>query len=150
MNCEKGETMKKLAAVAAVFCLAWAFGVVSARCAEITPGDVAGKPDVFLKVVQEPNPLLLGHWGCTHTTTHFKSGETSKEPVEYWLVKVGDRHALHFYRFKRSQDKKYKGWREWTVKGDEITSPEIVIFVKDGAVHYQWKNDKPTPMTRIE
>jgi hypothetical protein len=143
--------MKKLAFAAAVFCVVWAHSVVTARSAEIKPGDVSGTPEVFLKVVQQPNPVLLGHWGCTHTTTVFKTGDTFKEPIEYWLLKVGDRYAIHFYRFKHGKEKKYKGWREWTVKGDEIASPpEISIFVKDGEVFYQWKNDQPTKMTRIE
>lgn len=143
--------MKKLAVAAAVFCLAWAYFVVAVLGAEISRGDVSGKPEVYAKVVQQPNPVLLGHWGCTHTTKVFKTGEIFTEPIEYWLLKVEDRYALYFYRYKHGKEKKYRGWREWTVKTDEISSPpEISIFAKDGAVYYQWKDDKPTQMTRIE
>jgi len=27
---------------------------------------------------------------------------------------------------------------------------DVEISVKESAVHYQWKNDKPTKMTRID
>jgi hypothetical protein len=136
--------------IAAVFCLAWVSCVLTALGAEITSQDVSGTPEVYVKVVQEPNPLLLGHWGCIHTTTVAKTGDTFKEPIEYWLLKVGDRYAAHFYRLKQGGVKKYKGWREWTLKGDEIvTGTDVSIFVKDGDVYYAWKTDKPTKMTRI-
>lgn len=142
--------MKRIAIASAVLVLAWAHCVAMATSAEITAADVSGKPDVLMKVAQEPNPLLLGHWACTHTTTVFKTGETFKEPIEYWLLKVEGGYALYFYRFKRGHEKKYRGWREWTLKGDEIiNSPYLTIFVKDGGVYYQWKNDNPTQMTRL-
>ncbi|MHC1744382.1 MAG: hypothetical protein AB9873_15295 [Syntrophobacteraceae bacterium] len=143
--------MKKLAVVAIVFCLAWVHAVSTGRCAEISSGDVASKPDVFMRVVQEPNPLLLGHWGCTHTTTVAKTNEKYQEPIEYWLLKVDGKYAVYFYRFKQGKEKRYRGWREWYLKGDEISAPpQISIFVKGSDVYYQWKDDPPTRMTRIE
>jgi hypothetical protein len=36
---------------------------VTAFAAEIKPSDVAGTPGVYCKLVKEPNPALLGHFG---------------------------------------------------------------------------------------
>ncbi|MCU0574568.1 MAG: hypothetical protein MUC41_16475 [Syntrophobacteraceae bacterium] len=117
----------------------------------IRPGDVAGAPDPPMTVAQEPNPLLLGHWGCTHVTTVLKTGEKFNEPIEYWLVKKGDQYGLYFYRHKRGGEKRYRGWRAWTINGDRIVSEVgVTIFVKDGEVYYDWKSDPPTRMTRLD
>ena len=121
------------------------------RASQIRPGDVAGDPDPPMTVAQEPNPLLLGHWGCTHVTTVFKTGEKFNEPIEYWLVKKGDQYGLYFYRHKRGGEKRYRGWRGWTINGDRIVSEVgVTIFVRDGEVYYDWKSDPPTRMTRLD
>ncbi len=143
--------MKKLIGLAVFACFLAGLSLGSGRAAEISLRDVAGVPDPPMKVLQEPNPLLLGHWGCTHTTTVFKTGEKFKEPIEYWLVKKGDQYGLYFFRNKRGGMRKYRGWREWTLKGDRIvTEVGVSIFVKDGEVYYEWKNDPPTRMSRLE
>jgi hypothetical protein len=124
---------------------------VTALAAEISPSDVAGTPDVYCKVVKEPNPALLGHFGCAHRTLNEKTNEYSMEPIEYWLVKVGEKYALYFHRVKDGTGKKFRGWRKWYLEGDRINSGEgAEIFVKNGDVHYGWKNDKPTKMTRMD
>jgi len=119
--------------------------------AEIRPSDVAGKPDVFCALDKEPNPALLGHYGCVHRKLNEKTNEYAMEPIEYWLVKFGDKYGLYFYRVKDGKGPKYRGWRKWYIKGDKINSGESSeVFVKDGAIYYGWRNDKPTQMTRIE
>lgn len=141
--------MKKFCVAVAAFCFVFGLALSTARSAEITPTDIASKPNVFMKVSQEPNPLLLGHWGCTNVVT--KSGDTFAEPIEYWLLKVDGKYALYFFRYKPSARKEYRGWREWYLKGDEISAPpEISIFVKGNEVYFQWKGDSPTKMMRID
>ena len=117
---------------------------------QIRPEDVAGDPDPPMKVLRKPDPLLLGHWRCTHITTVVKTDEKFKEPIEYWLLEKGDRYGLYFYRHKRGGEKRYRGWRGWTIDGDRIVSDVgVTIFVKDGEVYYEWKKDPPTKMTRV-
>lgn len=127
------------------------YAATTVLAADIKPSDVAGKPDVYCKVVKEPNPALLGHFGCVHKKLDEKTNEYSMEPIEYWLVKAGDQYAVYFYRVKDGKGKTYRGWRKWYLEGDRINTGESgEIFVKDGDVYYGWKNDKPTKMTRIE
>ncbi|MHC1727167.1 MAG: hypothetical protein AB9866_14370 [Syntrophobacteraceae bacterium] len=143
-----------------VLCLSLLFLIISvapgtgaaARPDGITPGDVAGKPDKFCKVIKEPNPLLLGGWKGVHENFRPKLGAFQKEPVEFYVKKVDGRYAIYFYRFKKESDeKKFRGWREWEIDGDQIRSGTGVrIFVKDGGVYYSWVNDTPTQLTRHE
>ena len=132
-------------------CMLLVFSASVVLGAEIKPSDVAGKPNVFCTVVNEPNPVLLGHYGCVHKKVDEKTHEHAMEPIEYWLVKVGDQYGLYFYRVKDGKGRKLRGWRKWYLRGDKITSggdPEI--FTKDGEVYYKWKFNKPTKMTPIE
>lgn len=140
--------MKRWAIMGCMLLLS-AASLVSA--AEIKPSDVAGKPTVFCKVVKEPNPVLLSHFGCVHRTRDPKTDNVAMEPIEYWLLKIGDQYGLYFYRVKDGKGKKLRGWRKWYLEGDRINSGESAeIFVKDGEIYYGWKNDKPTKMTRID
>lgn len=118
----------------------------------ISRADIAGGPSKFCKVIKEPDPALLGGWKCVHQNFHPKLARYQKEPIQYYLAKYGDRYAIYFYRFKKEADGAvYRGWRDFTIDGDRIYSKTGVrFFLKDGAVHYSWKNDKPTPMSRIE
>jgi hypothetical protein len=131
--------------------LTWAgVGQIGELRPQISPQDVAGKPDPPMKVAREPNPLLLGHWGCRHITRVMKTGETFEEPVEYWLVQKDGQYGLFFYRDKKRKMKQYRGWRDWTLDGDRIVSEVgVSIFVRDGEVYYEWKNDPPTRMSRV-
>ncbi len=132
-------------------CLLLAWAAVTVLAAEIKPSDVAGTPNVFCKVIKEPNPALLGHFGCVHQTVSKVTNRVVMEPIEYWLVKVGDRFALYFHRVKDGKGKTYRGWRKWYLEGDRINSGVgAEVFVKDGDVYYGWKNDKPTKMTPME
>ena len=53
--------------------------------------DVAGTPSVYCKVVKEPNPALLGHVGGVHKKPDERTNGYSISPVEYRLVKAGDK-----------------------------------------------------------
>jgi hypothetical protein len=132
-------------------CILLVFSVSAVFGGEIKPSDVAGKPNVFCTVVNEPNPVLLGHYGCVYKMVNEKTHEHTMEPVEYWLVKLEGQYGLYFYRVKDGKGTKFKGWRKWYLRGDKITSGgDPLIFSKDGDVYYQWKFDKPAKMTRIE
>ena len=116
----------------------------------ISSADVSGKPDVFCKVIKEPDPLLLGGWKCVHHGYDIKLHKYTDQPAEYWLVKYGNQYGLYFYRVK-ADTKPYKGWRECTINGTAITSRTgFSITVKDGEVYYNWGGDKSTKMTRTE
>jgi hypothetical protein len=113
------------------------------------PMDFAGKPTVYCNVSQEPDPHLLGGWKCIFPL-HLENGELDTNPAEYWLVKDGDRYALYFDRRARNGRKRYFGWKDWTVSGSEITSGTGVrIFAQNGEVFFQWKDERPAKMTRI-
>lgn len=117
----------------------------------ITRADIVG-PDKFCTVLKQPDPALLGGWKCVHENYVSKLAEYRPEPVQFYLAKFGDRYALYFYRSKKATDQEtYHAWKEWKIDGDQITSSTGVrFFVKDGAVYYSWKDDKPTQMSRIE
>jgi len=112
--------------------------------------DVAGEPTVYCKVVEEPDPLLMGGWKCGYNRGLANSQEYDFNPIAYWLVKKDDKYALYFYRATRGGAKRYVGWRAWTINGGEIYSDTGVRFVaKDGAVYYVWNNQAPEKMTRF-
>jgi hypothetical protein len=137
--------------LAITLCLLLTCAATTVLAAEIRPSDVAGKPSVYCSVSKEPNPVLLGHYGCVHRKLNEKTNQYVMEPIEYWLVKFGDKYGLYFYRVKDGKGKKYSGWRKWYLKGDKINSGESSeVFVEDGDIYYGWRNDKPTKMTRIE
>lgn len=118
---------------------------------EIKPSDMSGKPTEYCTLMKAPNPALLGHYSCVHRKHNEKVDEYVMEPIEYWLVKQGDKYAIFFYRIKDGKGKKYTGWRNWYIEGDRIHNGQFLkIFVKDGDVYYQWKFNQPTKMTRIE
>jgi len=140
--------MKKFATAMSILLVCAASNVLAA---EIKPSDVAGPPNVYCTLVAVPDAALLGHYGCVHRKHNEKTDDYVMEPVEYWLVKFGDKYGLYFYRVKDGKGRKLKGWRKWYVRGDKITSgDDPTIFTKDGDVYYQWRLDTPTKMTRIE
>jgi hypothetical protein len=118
----------------------------------ISASDVAGAPTEYCKVLKEPDPAFLGGWKVVYNRYVPKTAEYMKDFVEFYLVKHGDKYGIYFYRAKsEGEEKIYRGWREWTINGDEIFSETGVKFIaKDGQAFYSWKNDKPVQMTRIE
>jgi hypothetical protein len=144
---ETEETMKQVSGVVllSLLFLSALLGVAGAE-----PPDEAGKPTVYCKVVQEPNPQLLGGWKCVFPL-HLENGELDTNPAKYWLVKEGDRYALYFDRIARNGRKRYSGWKDWTIRATEIDSGTGVrIYTEDGAVFLRWKDDMPAKMTRID
>jgi hypothetical protein len=111
-------------------------------------GGATGKPDVFCKVVKEPDPLLMGSWKCMFER-RLDEGGYETNPAEYRLIKYEDKYALYFYRVSRGGKKQFMGWREWTIDGTQITSDTGVrIFVDKGEVFFAWQDGKPVKMTR--
>lgn len=143
----------------AAVCLALAVLFTVAACAVaaesapkgISQADMAGKPTVFATVKNPPDPQLLGGWKCTWERFRSKSAEYETNPVEYFLVKHGDKYGLFFYRNKPSANKVYAGWRDWVIDGKEIKSDTgVTIFTANGEVFFKWQSDEPVKMTRIE
>jgi len=112
--------------------------------------DIAETPTTYCKVAKDPNPLLLGGWKCGYNRSFADSLEYDFNPIAYWLVKKDDKYALYFYRATRGGAKRFVGWRDWTINGDEIYSDTGVRFiVKNGDVYYIWEGQKPEKMTRF-
>jgi hypothetical protein len=111
-------------------------------------GGTKDKPDVFCRVLKEPEPILMGSWKCTFER-NLEEGGWETNPAEYRLVKYEDKYALYFTRVSRGGKKQYMGWREWTLNGTQITSDTGVrIFTENGQVFFVWQDGKPTKMTR--
>jgi hypothetical protein len=128
--------------------VAFLFGLVSYADPSYVDS-VKEKPDVFCRVLKEPDPMLMGSWKCTFEL-RLEEGGWDTNPAEYRLIKYEGKYALYFYRVSRGGKKKYVGWREWTINGTEITSDTGVrIFMQDGQVFFVWQDEKPTKMTRI-
>ncbi len=109
-----------------------------------------GTPTDYCMVVKEPNPLLLGGWSIVYPTTT-TDGKPESDSVKYRLIQVGDRYALHFDRVVRGGKTRHRGWRGWTINGDEITSDTGVrIFAQDGKVYYDWRGQGPKEMKRLK
>jgi hypothetical protein len=115
-------------------------------------GNVSGaeeKPTVFCHVEKEPDPLLMGSWK-TVFGRRTEEGNYETNPVEYRLIKHEDRYAIYFHRISRGGKKQYTGWREWTIKGNEIIADTgVKIVAKDGQVYFIWTDGNPTKMTRV-
>lgn len=139
-------------AISVVVLFVFAASALAAQEAHIKPLDVAGQPRVFCQVVKEPDPQLMGGWKCVWARPLEKTHDFDTNPVEYWLVKRGDRYALYFYRTKEDGIiKKYIGWKDWVINGTEINSDTgVKLFTKDGGVYFKWKQDTPIKMERIE
>jgi len=140
-----GRTMKKIVVGITVLLL-----LCGCNMSVIRSKDIEGTPTTYCNVLKEPDPLLMGGWKCGYNRHLSDSQEYDFNPVAYYLVKKGDRYALYFYRATRGGAKRFTGWRDFTINGNEIYSDTGVKFVaKDGEVYYIWRNQKPEKMTRI-
>ena len=124
------------------------FGLVG--CAsmsnQLTSAEVT--PDHFCRVLNEPDPMLMGKWKVDYEST-MDTGGTGSNTAEYRLIKYEDKYALYFYRMSPERKKRYVGWREWTIDGTQITSDTgVTIFTRDGQVYLQWQGEKATKMYR--
>ena len=113
-----------------------------------------GEPDVFCKVIQKPDPLLMGTWEGRLSRTGSDWTKIDKEYIKYKLIKYDDKYALYFYRTWNSGQKKVKEWKSWTIKGQEILGPSnygIRIFVRAGGVYFTIRGaDESARMSRVE
>lgn len=125
--------------------VAW-IGLVHAG---ISAQDVAGTPDAYCTVVEEPDPALMGGWKCIFVR-QTEEGTSEANPVQYWLVKRGERYALYYFRIAREGRKRYVGWRDWTINGKEMNSNSGVrVFLQDGKVYFSWQGNTPVEMEPI-
>jgi hypothetical protein len=109
------------------------------------------QPDVFCEVIQKPDPLLMGTWEGHYTRT-MDISNMDKNYIKYRLIEYDGKYALYFYRTWRSGQKKVKGWKKWTINGQEISGLGgygVRIFVQDSDVYFAIRELKePTKMSR--
>jgi hypothetical protein len=146
----KEAAMKKQFGMLLILILFLACTGCAGNGSSLLPMGAGSEPTTFCHVVSPPNPLLMGGWQIVYVRTT-ETGESDANPVKYWLVKHGDRYALYFDRITRGGKKRFMGWKDWTIYGDEISSDTGVrIFVENGAVYYSWQGQAPGRMNRIE
>ena len=109
------------------------------------------KPDAFCSVIQKPNPLLMGTREGRFTRAEDWS-DLDKNYVKYKLIEYDDKYALYFYRRWHSGTKRTNEWKEWTIKGEEITGQYGVrIFVQGNDVYFTMRGVKePAKMSKVE
>ena len=111
-----------------------------------------GEPDAFCKVTKKPDPLLMGTWEGRYTRDADVS-DLDKNYIKYQLIEYKDKYALYFYRTWHSGQRKVKGWKKWTINGQEITAPGgygVKIFVQGAEVYYTIRGLKePAKMSRV-
>lgn len=136
--------MKRFSAVLAAVLLALALTGCSAL--PIKPSEVSEEPTVYAKVVNPPDPLLMGYW------RRIPPKEFNRPHVfNYWLVKKGDRYAV-FYHWDDKRGKVVRGWFPFVIDGKSMTSSEdaSVYFVRDGEVFHNY-GGRPmnSPMMKV-
>jgi hypothetical protein len=111
------------------------------------------KPDVFCKLIQKPDPLLMGTWEGKFTRYVGRS-RPDDNYVKYQLRKYGDKYGLYFYRTWKSGRKKKSEWKDWAINGKEILGEprfRVKIFVQDSHVYFTIRGlDEPGQMSRVE
>ncbi len=131
--------------LAAALLLALLAGCAANKAA--LPADAAGEPTVYCRVVNPPDPALLGHWRRI-PPTKFKRPHV----FDYWLVKKDGGYAL-FYHWDNQRGSVVRGWFPFTIDGARMTSSEepSTYFVKDGKVFHNY-DDRPfdSPMVRLD
>jgi hypothetical protein len=124
------------------------FGLVGCASVsnQLTSSDVT--PYHFCRVLNEPDPMLMGNWKASFEST-LDTGGRGSNSAEYRLIKYDGKYALYFHRLSPEHKKAYVGWREWTIDGTQITSDTgVTIFTRDGQVFLEWQGEKPTKMYR--
>ena len=109
------------------------------------------KPDAFCNVIEKPDPLLMG----TREGRFSREGNLAnldKNYVKYRLIKYDDTYGLYFYRSWHSGRKKIQEWKNWTIKGQEISGDYgIRIFVQGSDVYFTMRGlEEPAKMSRGE
>jgi len=136
--------MKRLAVFLTAAFLALALAGCSAY--PINSSEITGEPTVYCKVVNPPDPLLLGYW------RRIPPKEFNRPHIfNYWLVKKGDKYAL-FYHWDDKRGKVVRGWFPFVIDGKTMTSSEdpSTYFVRDGEV-FQNYGGRPfdSPMMKV-
>ena len=117
------------------------------------PLEFGGKPDIFCRVIQKPDPLLMGIWECRFLRTVGKS-HPDENFVKYRLLQQGEKYALYFYRTWRGGGKKKTEWKNWTINGKEILGEPrrfgVKIFIEGSDVYFTIRGlDEPVKMSRV-
>lgn len=101
----------------------------------IKPSEVAGEPTVYCRVVNPPDPALLGHWRRDPPPQYNRP-----HIFNYWLVKKGDKYAL-FYHWDNKHGSVSHGWAPFIIDGERMTSSEepSTYFVKDGKIFHNYE-----------
>lgn len=136
--------------IARYLVVAVTLSILLAGCAgfqSIKQADIAGEPTVYCRVVNPPDPALLGHW------RRIPPGQFNRpHAYSYWLVKKGDRYAL-FYHWDNKHGEVVHGWFPFTLDGAVMTSSEepSTYFVKDGGVFHNY-DGRPfdSPMRKLD
>ncbi len=139
--------MKKL-----IVCLIFLLTFVGCSLKGRTPFDNPElKPDAFCDVIQKPDPLLMGTREGRFTRAA-DIAELDKNYIKYKLLQYDDKYALYFYRTWHSGQKKARGWKKWTINGQEIAGKYGVrIFVQGSDVYFTIRGLKePIKMSRVE
>ena len=128
--------------------------LVGCTSTRTTPSqEFGGTPDVFCKVIQKPDPLLMGTWEVRFLRTVGRS-RPDDNYVKYRLARYDDKYGLYFYRIWRGGKKKKREWKHWTINGLEIAGEArfgVRIFLQDRQVYFTIRDlDKPVKMTRVE
>ena len=110
-----------------------------------------GEPDAFCKVVQKPDPLLMGTWEGRYTRTK-DIVDMDKNYIKYRLMEYNGKYALYFYRSWRSGQKKLKEWKNWSINGKQITGDfGVKIFVQGNGVYFTIREiDEPAKLSRVQ
>ena len=118
-----------------------------------SPQELGEKPDVFCRVIQKPDPLLLGTWE-SHFVRLVEEGQLDKNYVKYQLVEYNDKYALYFHRRYGNRKKRITEWKNWTINGREVSGEAkfgVRIFVQGSEVYFTIRGlEEPVKMSRVE
>jgi hypothetical protein len=147
----KGEISMKRFAIPLIY---FSILVGCATTKATPPQEFGGEPDVFSRVIQKPDPLLMGTWECRFVRRVGKS-HPDKNYVKYRLIQQDDKYGLYFYRTWRDGGKKKAEWKNWTINGKEIVGEPrrfgVKIFVQGKDVYFTIRAlDKPAKMSRVD
>ncbi len=134
--------MRRLSLVAALMLL------VLAGCAGSAASrpETAGEPTVYARVVNPPNPLLVGCWMRSRPSEYRRPNSYT-----YCLVQKGGKYAVYYEWRDGKTLEEHKGWMPFTIDGDRMSSdtePSSYV-VKDGRVWHAYAGrDTLHPMLR--
>lgn len=131
---------RALVVAATVLLLAGCAGSAASR------PELAGDPTVYAKVLQEPNPLLVGCYMRSRPSEYRRPNA-----YQYCLVKKSGKWAVYYDWRDGKTLEEHKGWMPFTINGDRMTSDTepSTYLVRDGRVWHNYAGrDTVHPMLR--